>query len=301
MACSALSLAGCGGDDKGATCSNVTNISVEQNFGTLKTTITANDALYYELNLTVVGGAPDAQYYTYSQDGSTGEINLIEQIGPGQYWLYARTVCNGNAYGEWFGPKLVTITAFCPTPYDFRVESGSATWRMSYTTQQVSNYQLQYGPQGFALGSGTTVTVNGDQYGGTYAYAGMQQGVSYDFYVRAYCSNNVGYGEWQGPFTYYATHTQYLCNTPSNVMSTVTYQSASTRKIEFSWSMSGETQSQCVLVTRGSSPESGNIYTPTFPNVIYTSVSTNYDYDFYVRNICVGGTPTAWVLKQVNL
>ena len=67
---------------------------------------------------------------------------------------------------------------------------------LSWTAQNATNWDIQYGAPGFTLGSGTTVNTTTNP--GT--VTGLTYSTSYDFYVREKCSAT-DTSNWIGPVT----------------------------------------------------------------------------------------------------
>ncbi len=61
---------------------------------------------------------------------------------------------------------------------------------------ETTQYTIEYGSQGFLLGSGTQNNTNEN----TYAVTNLASDTTYDFYIRTECSNGNN-SEWIGPFT----------------------------------------------------------------------------------------------------
>lgn len=157
---------------------------------------------------------------------------------------------------------------------------------------------MEYGLQGFQLGSGEQITTN-DQ--STYD-AAMSQGNTYDFYVRANCENNLGWSSWVGPVSSYADQDYNLCTPPSNVLAGIEYNFfGDAVGAVFEWSFNGESNFEYVVVNDGYDPNSGsvNTYSNGWP---FYNLAQNTNYDFYVRAVCVDGSRTEWVgPKNINI
>lgn len=292
---------GCSEDDGAAGCGAINGLNLTQNADVINVDINSQaQALYFEL----------AYDYAGSQNNNPENMSKItinennEDIPSagmaGQdYVFYVRTVCGDGGKGEWFGPKLLSIRDFCNTPKDLSVDYFGFRWTYSPFpgNGSVSNYQVQYGLQGFTLGQGTTATVNTENYDG----ASMQGGQSYDFYVRAFCSNNVGYGNWAGPFTYFAEENINMCTAPSNIVTHVSSNNGSTVAVYFEFSRNGEQRHEYTIVRRNYDVSEGTV------NTLYWldgwpgySVNANYNWDFYIRAVCSDGNRTEWVKKEFN-
>lgn len=81
-------------------------------------------------------------------------------------------------------PTNLTSTAVTCTEVDLVWNSGSGSYA----------YQVEYGPQGFNPGSGTTIISNDT----TELISGLSAQTSYDFYVRGFCTADTS--GWDGPY-----------------------------------------------------------------------------------------------------
>ena len=118
------------------------------------------------------------------------------------YDVYVRTVCNSITYGNWALITFATLPDTCASVrwieavnvvFDAFPEYELQWWGSS----QPDHWEVEYGPQGFELGSGTVVETNESSFA---IYELEQQGILqpntwYDFYVRSVCEGGV-YGEW---------------------------------------------------------------------------------------------------------
>ena len=120
------------------------------------------------------------------------------------YDVYVRTVCGGTTYGNWASVSFTTQPDTCGGVRWMELVNvaGSSTnlpqlelrWQgWGYP----DHWEVEYGPRGFELGTGTMVETNETSFA---IYELEQQGVLqpntwYDFYVRSVCHGDV-YGEW---------------------------------------------------------------------------------------------------------
>lgn len=200
-------------EDKNPSCTSVVGFTISQSFGTLNTVIDSKKAPSYQVKLVPVNAGPDQNGYGYNVTSNEASVSIDAEgynIPTGNYWAYVRSECSENEYGEWYGPKPITIIPFCYTPYNLTVENGVASWQMNSASPEVEFYEVNYGIQGFRIfpAPNTKIGVTGDQNGGTYSGATLRKNTYYDFYVRAYCKNSRVYGDWIGPFAYLATQDQ---------------------------------------------------------------------------------------------
>lgn len=273
-------------------CSAVTSLSVVQNFGDINVTLSANPgALYYELSVVYAShnnGPESGQIQTLGSPNEVLPISLVEQQTSMIY--YARTVCPDGTKGEWFGPKLVNLQPYCGKVSISSVSEYNVQWSSVY---QANTYQVQYGPAGFALGTGITATITGNN---NYSDHIMAAGQTYDFYVRANCVNNGGFGAWSQKYTFTSQYNVNTCDAPTNLRLIYT---TSTRG-QFEWNYNGSTSFEYTMVNPGQSPDTGQIYaigTGSWPS--YT-IPAGAHGDFYVRAVCPNGSDrSAWVKKSI--
>jgi|SRR6218665_139784 len=295
-------LSGCSSDETSEVvnpCQNVGTFSVTQNYGNL--TIAFQDdtnPLYYDLSLVYPSsgnGPENGSKITLNSTSSTIPINSFGTVlYPGQtYLIYIRKACSNESKSDWSEAKTITINAYCDKPYDLSVDPWSG-FRWSNRDDNATYYQVQYGPEGFALGSRPNINVNNTYYEGM----GMQANTTYDFYVRAFCTNGSGWGEWAGPYTYLSTANVNLCSTPSNI----TYTLESSNAINVRWSHNGETRFEYAFLNPGQNINNASINSIGISSTpVFTGLSRFVDYTFYVRAVCADGNHTEWVTRTIRL
>ena len=85
----------------------------------------------------------------------------------------------------------------CPDPSNLSLVSFTSTSvTLDWTAVNATNWDIQYGAQGFTLGSGTIQNVSAHPA----TVSGLSANTSYDFYVREVCSAN-DTSNWIGPVT----------------------------------------------------------------------------------------------------
>tara|TARA_R110002049_G_scaffold85897_7_gene218379 strand:- start:473 stop:1447 length:975 start_codon:yes stop_codon:yes gene_type:complete len=213
--------------------------------------------------------------------------------------FYIRAQCQNGNFTLWQGPIILQINAYCDAPYDFSVQNGTAYWDTYYNETDASYFQVEYGNQGFVLGSGNVLTTNSE----STSDASLASGNAYDFYVRAFCNNNLGFSNWEGPVSYYAEYDQNLCNEPSGVTVEVERNGfGEAVGAVFRWEHNGESNFEHVVVSNNQSPESGNINTSDDVGWPFYNLAQNTNYDFYIRAVCLDGARTEWVgPRNVNI
>jgi hypothetical protein len=112
------------------------------------------------------------------------------------------TPCTGNSYGE-VEDYMITISAApaCASPglmTTITPAANSATLTWATNCSAATNYDFQYGPAGFALGTGTILTnqaVTIAAPNASFNLTGLAGGTAYTVYYRANCGGGVT-SEW---------------------------------------------------------------------------------------------------------
>lgn len=253
--------------------------------------------LYTQPGSVVVNvGGGDFGFYEieYGPNGfakGTGTIQTISgstsisSLTDGTYDFYARGNCGGTQWSDWTGPKSCLVEGNppnnCNTPNNIYMSGYTLYW----SHPGADFYEVEYGPIGFTLGSGTKQTVNSTSFSdGTYA-----ANTTYDLYVRAYCGPNQ-WSAWSTPKSFFATGNHLMCLPPTNV--DVEYFGGSS--VTFNWDYNGEDNWEAVLLTTNGNPNNGTIYARSSPTITYSSINSSTTYYFYVRAVCKNGSRTAW-------
>jgi len=133
----------------------------------------------------VAGITPNPTYLLTGLTPSTG------------YAYYVRAACNVKANSTWNGPKNFTTTISCPQPTS--VTAGNATKNsidISWIEPACATaWNIQYGPAGFTLGTGTILYTTSIPT----QISGLTAATSYGFYVQAICGTDSS--AWSGPVT----------------------------------------------------------------------------------------------------
>lgn len=297
----------CSSDDSGNGNSlEVTSFNIQQESSQIIFGYTANEeVLYYEITYDYASSNynPNSQEntnYTFSTSDLNSTQKSIQELSlyPSEsYVFYVRAVGNNNVRSKWFGPKSLSINSFCEEPYDV-VFSGYVSWE-TYNNQTSSSYfQVQYGLQGFEVGTGATIQTS-DQ--STVYTSGLvlEQGNVYDVYVRSFCNNSLGWSNWVGPVSYFAENNSNVCVTPHNLGYHTEYNwLGQPIGANISWNDIGNNRSyEFNLVGNDQSPESIAIGSRNDggTQITYTGLTPGYQYHFYVRTVCADGSRTDWV------
>lgn len=119
-----------------------------------------------------------------------------------EYDVYIRTLCPDSVYGHWSLTHFTTLPDTCAAVLGLTVQDivcdafpmMELQWYGSITPDR---WEVEYGPQGFALGTGTRVLTEQTSFE---IHALEQSGALtpntwYDFYVRSVCQGDL-YGDW---------------------------------------------------------------------------------------------------------
>ena len=295
-----LVLTSCGGgsDDSGTSCGNVTNFTVTQNNENITVSLNSTATpLYYEVS---VNSTPQTNVnpnngFIRTMSTVTQTFNFFSDLNlqaGNTYLFYVRTACTDGSKSKWSAPVSLTASSFCFIPVELGITYSGQNVAFKWATNDTNStsYKVEYGPQGFTQGAGTTVQVNNTLYSGMTMYAQT----SYDFYVAAFCSNSQQWSSWAGPYTYFSETNQNACTLPLSLFTQLESQNTTTAYYSLHWTYNGETNFEYAVVVHNTTIGLSSIHpadTFGWPTVV---LNRNYDYDFYMRSVCSDGSKTAW-------
>ncbi|MBO7586977.1 MAG: fibronectin type III domain-containing protein [Bacteroidales bacterium] len=179
------------------TCAAVANLSlqsVDTMHATLSWTCTETPD-HFEVEYGVQGFAQGS--------GTTQNVNgttvVLSSLQPDTYYdVYVRSVCSSTLAGAWamltfhtdtLVPPVIIVPDTCASVANLTVQSvdtmhATLAWTC---TETPDHFEVEYGVQGFAQGSGITQNVNGT----TIALSSLQPDTYYDVYVRSVCSSTL--------------------------------------------------------------------------------------------------------------
>ena len=153
-----------------------------------------------EVQVSNDGGANWTTVASYTADeGSFTPVDKTIDItaeAAGQPTVAVRFFYQGS-FAWWWAIDNVTIQAVCPDPTDLSVAAYGSTTTDVQWTSSASDFVVEYGPQGFSLGSGTQATTTSTNY----SIPGLTPLTNYDVYVRAVCSPGDS-SSFVGPLTF---------------------------------------------------------------------------------------------------
>ncbi|MBL0013301.1 MAG: hypothetical protein IPP30_05910 [Flavobacterium sp.] len=202
--------------------------------------------------------------------------------------IFLLNSCTGD--DEPIDPALLIPTPTpCDAPAFFNVSAfiNNNTVRIEWDKTSGTEWEIQYGVNGFALGNGTSVDFSPT----SSLINGLTSTVDYDFYIRTKCSDD-DYSAWVGPVS---PGTELaLCASPTNV--TAVRSTTDQTKATVAWSAGLDGNSwQVQYGTAGFTIGSGTILASSTQTKVIQNLLANVSYDFYVRSNCDGNQNSAWV------
>ncbi len=129
-------------------------------------------------------------------------INL--PVGTNQLKFTAKTAFGNNLYLD---NIAVQVAPLCPAPIALGAFGISQTTASVYWTSALSSFNVEYGPTGFTLGSGSTVSLATND---TVALSALTANTCYDFYVQTACTSDSS--AWVGPYNFCTAPVPSACN-----------------------------------------------------------------------------------------
>lgn len=286
-------MSACSGGDESGGCGKVKNVG----FQVEATSV----SLYFE-----AGASANSFRIEYGPTGfaeGTGTIMTtssnypqIQGLNPGTtYDFYIKTVCSADASGK--SVKLSSVTTSpsqCTGQVDLVINQSSATSVGLYPTYDEGypdHYEVEYGVQGFTLGTGTHVNL---PVATTTTISNIQPSTAYDFYVKAVCYDTDGTAYKKIQYT-----TASSCPKPNNLGSTYIAGNcnAGTMVRNFYWYDDlGAADNYTISIVTNSSinnPDAGQQFTTSNTSIQLSNMFCNWE-AFYVKSNCGGGSSSTW-------
>lgn len=101
------------------------------------------------------------------------------------------------AASNWRPETYLGKNVVCASPSGISISSITETSAIVSWTESGSNFSIQYGLDGFTLGSGTIV----NSVSSPYNFSSLNSGTDYSFYIKKYCTSP-NESVWAGPYSF---------------------------------------------------------------------------------------------------
>lgn len=197
--------------------------------------------------------------------------------------------CDDEPIDPTLNPANNIPTDDCGAPLTFLASDfvGGTSVNLSWAVAPgTATWQIQYGIEGFAVGSGTQITATDDEV----TVTGLTATNEYEFYIRTVCGPT-SFSGWVGPISVGGSIGS--CPMPTSVTAVRT---ASNTEINVSWTPAAGTSGwQVQYGTAGFALGSGTTVASATSTKTITGVVAATAYDFYVRTNCSAGANSNWV------
>jgi hypothetical protein len=145
----------------------------------------------FEIEYGLTGFSPGTG--TVAQTSQTSFV--IDGLNPvTTYDAYVRSNCGSDGFSNYISISFTTLMPVnpCNTPTDLSLISfSSSTVTIGWSENNETAWEIEYGLQGFTLGTGTVIQTSQS----TYQITGLQPATTYEIYVRANCGAE-GFSEY---------------------------------------------------------------------------------------------------------
>ncbi len=202
-----------------------------------------------------------------------------------EYCYYVQADCGPDGTSEWEGPFCFTTNIYCPAPTGLGISnlttiSAQIQWNIDGTS---NNWTIEWGPVGFAPGSGTISPVLSNNA----ILTGLTPETEYCYYVQSNCGSTADSSSVPtGPFCF---TTLAACPQPNNLnvygitvtAATLDWQPGGTENDwNIEWGIPGFTPGIGDELGSGTSSGTSDIYA--------TGLNGGAPYEFYVQADCGG-------------
>lgn len=181
------------------------------------------------------------------------------------------------------------VPTLCNEPSLFGVSTlnNENTVQINWDKSSGEVWEIQYGAEGFTLGTGNIVDFRSTNS----SISGLTAGINYEFYIRTKCGNS-DYSSWLGPVSPGTEIT--ACTNPVNFAATRLLTDVT--KVSVSWLANGDENSwQVQYGITGFTIGNGTILNSSTNNKVVSNLLENASYDFYIRSSCSSSQNSAWV------
>lgn len=204
---------------------------------------------------------------SFSSSSETGELTFLF------------TSDGSVTFSGWSASILCEPKPNCFPPLEFSIVDVAGTEAVFEWLAQgpESQWELEYGLQGFQLGSGETLTVNTE----TASISNLQAVTNYEIYIKTVC-NTEGFSEVLGPFNF---TTRELCSGPENIE----FENLSFTSVSVNWQDLGASSWEAAYGLQGFVAGEGTIRSLDQSELIIENLESGTTYDFYLQTNCADG------------
>lgn len=217
-------------------------------------------------------------------------ISLVDSGTLYLRWRHADVSGSGNR--DEFAIDNISITPYVnPNPATFCPNSSmlsaanitSSSAEVTWETGGSNMWNIEYGTSGFALGSGTQITVSNNPY----VLDSLMAFTNYDVYVQDTC-DGIGASMWLGPLTF--TTTIPPCDAPL----AITLDTADTSSATISWISGGSNLWNVEYGIAGFTQGSGTLVNTSSNPFTISNLDFGTDYEVYIQDTCVNIGLSSW-------
>ncbi len=214
------------------------------------------------------------------------EVPFNTYTGTGQYIAFRYV--NGGSNQFLVDDVFVDYTPTCISPINLYATGATSTSVDLLWTERgdATTWNIEYGPTGFAQGTGTTVVANTNPF----TVTGLLSSTTYDFYVQSDCgAGDVSY--WSSVTTYTTEDDQSTsCDVPTNLAISNITQTGATA----TWSTTGSETAWNVQFKAGVDYDWGSSINVTTASYTFTGLTPNTAYQVRVQAVCNGTATSDW-------
>lgn len=288
-------LMGCsGGDDSSGNCGKIESVSFYTSPASVSLSfIPGNNSNSYKIEYGPTGFTQGSGQSIMTSDT---QVQIADLTPSTTYDFYITSVCSATESSAPYKLSSVTTQATqCvgTTSVQFaQLYTDAIELQFAFSGGSPDRFEVEYGPAGFALGTGTRETTSFGSSSKT--ISGVQASTTYDFYVRSYC-----YSGEKTAFVKFSYTTMTSCPKPVNLNSwnisgACNVELGETRGFSWSYPYSNP-QSYTISIVQGATdnPAGGNTFVTSTPSI---SISRMYCLwkAFYVKANCSGNESSEW-------
>ncbi|EDP71096.1 hypothetical protein FBALC1_01392 [Flavobacteriales bacterium ALC-1] len=297
--CVALLFVACSKDSDSESCPQVSSIDFSLN---------GSSAIYLYFQTIQEANSYEIEYGISGFNLGTGmtfitsnSSLLVENLLPSTtYDFYITSICSSEDRSN---PKgLIGITTEPSQCQESPTLSSSQDWidrfRLNYSFSNIDpeSIEIEYGLEGFNIGSGTILEQDVFGSGGSFLIQNIESGVTYDIYARAKCSETD-----IGEYAIIQHTTLPYCAKPFNL--DVDFLGGGCQvndpgifRFEWSYYSGANASSFTISITQiGGSPSIGNQFSSSNDSITISGGSTICNgRDYYVRANCDDGSYSEW-------